>query len=131
MNFIRIDHTVQGGSCMSSCDWELHEGSFTPPSPAGYFTSQELSAYGVMMMHHPAGYIDEWHCAPAPVLGTVLCGQVRIETHDLNSCVLHPGDQFLACDLEGKGHRMSEVNGGSYDLALVILEAVPPEHSLD
>jgi len=78
-------------------------------------------------MHHPARYKDEWHVAPAPVLGTVLRGRVRIQTDDMESRVLQPGDQFLACDLSGKGHRMSEMDDGPYDLALVVLDAIPPK----
>jgi hypothetical protein len=39
--------------------------------------------------------------------------------------VLQPGDQFLACDLEGKGHRMFETNDQAYDLALVVLDEIP------
>jgi len=127
MKFIRIDHTPQGESCFSDCDWQLDEGSFTPPSPAGYLTSQTLPADGVLVMHHPAGYKDEWHAAPAPVLGTVLHGQVCIQTSDMKTRVLQPGDQFLACDLKGKGHRMSEISDGPYDLVLVILDTIPPQ----
>lgn len=131
MKLTRIDHTPLGGSRFSDCDWQLHEGSFTPPSPAGYQTSQILPANGVMVMHHPAGYKDDWHTAPSPVLGTVLRGHVCIQTDDMDTRMLRPGDQFLACDLVGKGHRMSEVNEGPYDLILVVLNAIPPTESGD
>ncbi|SLN73127.1 hypothetical protein ROA7450_04100 [Roseovarius albus] len=130
MKLIRIDHDAQGGSHFSDCTWALEEGSFTPPSPAGYFTTSQMGACCVLMMHHPAGYQDNWHAAPAPVLGTVLRGKVSIQTSDMDTRTLLPGDQFLACDLTGKGHRMSEVDDGPYDLALVVLMS-PPELEQD
>lgn len=125
MKIIRVDHDENGGSHVSDHEWELQAGSFTPPSPAGYFTTSQMAADCVLMMHHPAGYEDQWHAAPAPVLGIVLSGEVCIQTSDMEIRVLHPGDQFLACDLTGKGHRMSEVNNGSYDLGLVVLTSIP------
>ncbi len=125
MKIIRINHDAQGGSYFSDCTWTLGEGSFTPPSPAGYFTTPQIAACCALMMHHPAGYVDKWHIAPAPVLGTVLCGEIAIQTSDMDTRTLLPGDQFLACDLKGKGHRMSEANDGPYDLALVVLASHP------
>jgi hypothetical protein len=100
MKLTRIDHTPQGSSRISDWEWKLEAGDFTPPSPAGYFTSQKIPASNLMVMHHPAGYKDEWHHAPAPVWGTVLRGQVCIQTDDMEIRVLQPGDEFLACDLE-------------------------------
>jgi len=125
MKLIRIDHNKYGGSHFSDHEWELKAGSFTPPSPAGYFTTPKMATDCVLMMHHPAGYEDEWHTAPAPVLGTVLTGKVCIQTSDMETRILHPGDQFLACDLTGKGHRMSEINDDAYDLVLVVLKSPP------
>ena len=60
MKLIRIDHTPQGGSRFSDHDWELVAGDFTPPSPSGCFTSREIPAISMMVMHHPAGYQDKW-----------------------------------------------------------------------
>ena len=125
MNFIRIDNDRLGESYFSDQEWDLHAGSFTPPSPAGYFTTKQMQSECVLMMHHPSGYQDEWHTAPAPVLGIVLTGNVCIQTSDMDERILNAGDQFLACDLKGKGHRMSEVKGEPYNLALVVLNSVP------
>ncbi|MEO3415792.1 hypothetical protein AAFO92_14150 [Roseovarius sp. CAU 1744] len=122
MKYIRISTGKDGHSYLTDHGWQLFDGDFTPPSPAGYSVTDTLRATGVLMMHHPAGYRDEWHCAPAPVLGTVLTGSVRIETSDGDTRVLSPGDQFVAADLSGRGHKMEEVNGGPYDLVLVALE---------
>jgi hypothetical protein len=129
MKIIRINQSENGGSQFSDHDWTLEEGSFTPPSPAGYATTPEMRAEGVLMMHHPAGYGDDWHTAPAIVLGTVLRGAVRIQTSDMDTRILQAGGQFLACDLKGKGHRMFEVNDGPYDLALVVLKETPGEEA--
>lgn len=125
MHCLRIYADGEGHSHLADCAWPMHEGDFTPPSPAGYFVSEMTEADRVLMMHHPAGYRDEWHCAPAPVLGIVLAGRVRVRTSDGNERLLRPGDQFVATDLAGAGHRMDAVDAESYDLALVVLDTVP------
>lgn len=130
MKVLRIENDAQGDSYFSDHEWVLQEGSFTPPSPAGYLTTPQMASDGFLMMHHPAGYEDEWHTAPAPVFGVVLTGKVCIQTSDLQTRILEVGDQFLACDLSGKGHRMSEVNNASYDLALVVLKCPPATKAL-
>lgn len=125
MKFVKICSSANGGSYFSDERWTLSEGDFTPPSPTGYSVTETMGATGVLMMHHPSGYRDEWHCAPVPVLGTVLRGLVRIETSDGDTRLLSPSDQFLAADLNGSGHRMEEANGQAYDLALVLLDRIP------
>jgi hypothetical protein len=125
MNCLLIYADGDGHSHLSDETWPLHQGDFTPPSPAGYSTSDKIEADKVLMMHHPAGYRDEWHCAPAPVLGVVLNGRVRIRASDGNERLLKPGDQFVAADLSGSGHRMDAVESEAYDLALVVLKSVP------
>lgn len=125
MKFVKISSRANGGSHFSDEFWTLSDGDFTPPSPKGYSVTETMDATGALMMHHPPGYKDEWHCAPAPVLGTVLGGLVRIETSDGDTRLLSPGDQFLAADLHGLGHRMEEANGRAYDLALVLLDGIP------
>lgn len=125
MKYIQICASSDGDSYFADGTWLVFEADITPPSPAGYSVTETMAATGVLMMHHPAGYRDEWHCAPAPVVGTVLTGSVRITTSDGDIRVLSPGDQFVATDLTGSGHRMEEVNGGAYDLALVVLDGLP------
>ena len=125
MKYLRICADAAGDSYLTEEEWRLHDGAFTPPSPAGYFVTESLCTSGVLMMHHPADYQDEWHRAPAHVLGTVLRGLVRVCTSDGDTRVLEPGSQFLATDLTGRGHKMEEVNAEAYDLALVVLEALP------
>ncbi|WP_371226930.1 hypothetical protein [Roseovarius sp. 2305UL8-3] len=125
MKYIKICASEDGGSYFTEECWPLTESDFTPPSPAGYGITEKMGATDVLMMHHPAGYRDEWHCAPAPVLGTVLRGSVRIETSDGDTRILSPGDQFVAADLSGIGHKMEDVDGGAYDLALVVLGGLP------
>ncbi|ASM75458.1 cupin (plasmid) [Pseudosulfitobacter pseudonitzschiae] len=125
MKFLRIRATDDGKSYFDDDTWPVFDGDFTPPSPAGYSVTETMGASGVLMMHHPAGYRDEWHCAPVPVLGTVLTGSVRIETSDGDTRLLSPGDQFVAMDLSGAGHRMEETNGAAYDFALVLLNGLP------
>ncbi len=125
MKCLRIYTDADGTSHFADAEWRLREGDFTPPSPSGYSITDQLRPKALLMMHHPAGYRDEWHCAPAPVLGTVLRGRVRISVSDGDARILGPGDQFLAVDLAGAGHRMDEVDGGAYDLALVVLDDGP------
>lgn len=125
MKFHLIHNDSAGETHLSEQVWLMHEGEFTPPSPAGYLLSDTFEAESVMMMHHPAGYRDEWHCAPHPVLGTVTSGNVRIEVSCGDQAILRPGDQFLALDLDGAGHKMEEATQQSYDLALVVLKSIP------
>lgn len=122
MKYVTICTGPEGDSFLTNATWPTHEGDFTPPSPSGYRITDTLAATGALMMHHPAGYRDAWHCAPARVLGTVLRGSVRIQTSDGDARVLSPGDQFVAADLTGKGHKIEAADGGAYDLMLVILE---------
>lgn len=130
MRYVEISTDDDGVSHLVDRSWPLFDGDFTPPSPAGYRVSDTVRASGMLMMHHPAGYRDEWHCAPQPVLGTVLSGSVLIQTSDGARRLLSPGEQFLATDLTGDGHKMEEANGAAYDLALVLLHDSPdpPEH---
>ncbi|MBJ3764647.1 hypothetical protein ILP92_18090 [Maribius pontilimi] len=125
MKFVKIIANETGTSKLVDERWSLLTGDFTPPSPAGYRITETLRATGLLMMHHPAGYRDAWHCAPQPVLGTVLSGTIRIETSDGDVRRLSPGDQFLAADLQGAGHKIEETSGAPYDLALVLLDGVP------
>lgn len=125
MKHVQICADANGGSYIAEGSWPLKKGNFTPPSPAGYSVTDTLGATGVLMMHHPDGYRDEWHCAPAPVLGTVLTGAVCIQTSDGDSRILSPGDRFVASDLTGQGHKMQGVEGAAYDLMLVVLAAGP------
>ncbi|MFV2051339.1 hypothetical protein [Aliiroseovarius sp. YM-037] len=125
MNYVKIYAGEDGKSRFVDETWQVIAGDFTPPSPSGYMVTPTMSASGVLVMHHPADYLDDWHCAPALVLGTVLKGSVRILTSNGDARVLAPGDQFLAADLTGSGHKMEEANGESYDLALVVLDNVP------
>ena len=130
MKCIKICGSAEGTSYFAEGRWSLHEESVTPPSPAGYLVTKPLANKGVLMMHHPAGYRDDWHKAPAPVLGTVLRGNVRISTSDGDSRLLRPGAQFLAADLTGAGHKMEAVDGSAYDLALVVLDRIPDGRAL-
>ena len=130
MNFIQIGTHEDGNSFITDMKWPLFDGAFTPPSASGYLVSETISATGILMMHHPAGYQDEWHCAPSTVLGTIMNGEVRIFTSDGDSRLLRPGDQFVANDLTGFGHKMEEINSAPYNLALVILTNVSSSHTL-
>ncbi len=125
MDYVLIYNDSDGTSHLADRSWPMKEGDFTPPSPAGYMISDQMGSAAAVMMHHPAGYVDEWHCAPAVVLGTVLRGDVRISTSDGAHRILSRGDQFLAADEHGAGHTMQEVSGDAYDLALVVLKTLP------
>ncbi len=125
MNYVRIYADAAGESHLAEESWPLRPGDFTPPSPAGYLVTDLMPGEGVLMMHHPAGYEDAWHTAPAPVLGVVVRGRMRIIASDGDSRVLEPGTCFLAVDRTGRGHRMEEIDGEAYDLALMVLRDTP------
>lgn len=131
MEYVLIYTDEEGVTHLKGSVWTTQEGDFTPPSPGGYEITDTLKATGIVMMHHPAGYRDEWHCAPNPVLGTVLSGTIRIDTSDGDHCVLQPGDQFVAADVRGAGHKIEETSLKPYDLVLVVLDeaAIPNQAS--
>ena len=122
MNVVKIIADAEGHSHFADEDWSLREGEFTPPSPAGYLVTDTMAAAGVLMMHHPAGYRDAWHTAPIPVLGTVLRGDIRILTSDGDERCPGPGNQFIAADTTGRGHKMVPIDEQAYDLCLVLID---------
>ena len=125
MRYVEIGTDDDGNSSLNDMTWAMLDGDFTPPSPPGYTVTRFIQATGVLMMHHPAGYKDEWHCAPTVVLGTVLRGTIEIRSSKGDTRLLTPGDQFVAADLTGAGHKIEEVNGQAYDLALIMLTPQP------
>lgn len=78
MKITRIDHDMHGASYFFEHELELCAGSFTPLSPAGYFKTSQLPTDIVLMMHHPAGYEDEWQTALQPDNGDCLTETIAI-----------------------------------------------------
>ena len=114
-----------GSTYFRDTDLPFEAADFTPPSPAGYWTTQELPAQQITIMRTPAGYVDEWHPAPYHVLTSVLSGLVRVESSDGDSRVIEAGGIFINEDVEGQGHRLTEVNDAEYVIMLVQLAKAP------
>ena len=111
----------KGGTRFRATKFKLEPADFTPPSPAGYWASRVLDAKGVTIMRTPAGYVDEWHPAPYQVLTILLTGTLRVDTSDGDHRIIKAGELFINKDITGRGHRLTEVNGEAYDMALIQL----------
>ena len=90
-------------------------------SPGGYSVTDLMATSGVILMHNPAGYEDEWHPAPFRVLVSVLEGRIRLQTTDGDSRIVEPGAQLMLEDTTGKGHLLNEVNRQEYNFAIIRL----------
>ena len=122
MKLLRIYTDTAGQSHCDEIDWSLTETELFPPSPAGYLVGEGLAAKEVRLVRTPAGYRDEWHTVPDRVLAVLLSGRLRVETGNGDSHILEAGQSFLFQDNQGRGHRMAELEGQAYDLALVMLQ---------
>ncbi len=111
----------QGGTFFGETDLPQEEMDFAPPSPGGYSVSPLMKAEGVRILHTPAGYIDEWHPVPQRMFVIVLSGRVNLETSDGDSRIIETGGMFINNDVSGRGHRITEMDGKAYDMALVQL----------
>lgn len=127
LSHLRIYNDAEGESHVADGQWPMHDGDFTPPSPPGYLVSDTMEARGWMLMHHPPGYRDAWHTAPARLVVIVLAGSARVRTSDGSERIIRPGDRVLVEDVTGRGHKMEGVDGQAFSLALVLLEARPHE----
>ena len=123
INYFRVYNDARGESHLGDGQWFLRDGDFTPPSPPGYRTSNIMNARGWMVMHHPAGYRDAWHRAPARVLVIALAGSACVQASDGNTRVINPGDRVMVEDTEGRGHKIEGIGGQAYTLALVLLDS--------
>jgi len=121
LKLVRIYADHNGHSHFGEIELKLSEREFCPPSPTGYTVTDAMPATEVRILRTPAGYVDDWHPAPGRVLATLLSGTLRVETSDGDSRMFDAGDQFLCEDIIGQGHRMMELAGRAYDMALVML----------
>lgn len=123
ISYHRIYNDALGESHVTDGQWPLRDGDFTPPSPPGYQVSDIMDARGCMLMHHPAGYRDAWHRAPARVLVIAIEGSACVQTSDGNTRVIYPGDRVMVEDTDGRGHKIEGLGGQAYTLALVLLDS--------
>ena len=116
-------HT-EGETYIDDVEWPLKVREFAPPSPAGYLVTDPMQAKEVCVMRTPANYVDAWHPVPNRVLVTLLSGRLRLETSNGDAHIIETGQQVLYEDDWGKGHRMNEIDGREYNIALVFLAAL-------
>ena len=119
MKLLRVNVGDDGETFFDHTDWPLEPGDMAPPSPAGYVVTPKFATDGIRIMHTPAGYVDQWHPVPQRMFVILLSGCLRLETTDGDHRIIETGGMFLNEDDRGKGHRMMEVDGGAYDMALI------------
>lgn len=125
MEILTVLMTDDGGTCFGGTDLPLEQIDFAPPSPTGYEVSLALPADGIRIMRTPADYHDEFHHCPQRMFVILLSGRLRLETSDGDHRVIETGGMFINEDIVGQGHRMMEIDGGEYELALIGLSMTP------
>ena len=104
MELLHVYVDDEGDSHFGDIDLPLFEGDLTPPSPSGYTITEPLEASSVTFMRTPAGYRDEWHPVPEPLLAILLSGRLRMETSDGDARIIEPGQVLFHEDTWGNGH---------------------------
>jgi len=72
---------------------------FSPASMYGFFSA-------------PAGWVGDWHPAPARQFMILLSGKLEAETSDGSALLMEPGDILLLEDTLGRGHRSRNIGNG-------------------
>ena len=83
-------------------------------------TSKRLPAGEAHFLRFPAGWVGDWHPAPARQFWALLEGTVGVETADGEETLV-PGDCGLLEDTTGKGHRSWAVGDQAAVLVMVTL----------
>lgn len=121
MNVLTVLMDDGGGTYFGETELPMEAADFAPPSPAGYWVSPKLGTDTVCIMRTPAGYVDVWHPVPQRMFVVLLSGRLKLETTDGDHRIIETGGMFINEDNEGRGHRMTEIDGGAYDMALIHL----------
>lgn len=81
---------------------ELVSRDFAPPAPPLLVSS--VPARGLVWLTAPAGWVGDWHPAPARQLWVGVSGQLDVTVSDGQTRRFGPGSLVLLEDLTGKGH---------------------------
>lgn len=121
MDILRIWTDETGQSHFGRHPWPLLRQDYCA-SPSGYEITDALPAGQVRLIRTPAGFVDDWHPVPDPLLCVLLTGRLKVEVGDGAVEHMKSGDMIFCDDIAGKGHRMTETSGGAYDMLLVAVD---------
>ncbi len=91
----------------------------------GTVVSELIECHSVRIAETEPGGTYDWHPAPRKQYVITLTGSVEFEFGNGDILVVHPGDVFLANDLEGKGHKWKIVGNTPWRRLYVHLEKPP------
>ncbi len=83
---------------------EMHEVGVSDHGH-GTFVGDLIECHSVRIAETEPGGTYDWHPAPRKQYVITLTGSVEFTFGNGEILIVHPGDVFLANDLEGKGHK--------------------------
>jgi Cupin domain len=117
----RIVSDGDGPSRFEDVDVELADAGYAPPAPP-FAVSAAIPCATLLLAVLPAGYVSDWHPAPARQWFLQLSGELEVETGDGGVRRLRAGDVVLVEDVAGPGHRTRVVGDAPVRAAFVRLE---------
>lgn len=120
MHMPRLFSDPDGISHIGKASWPLTDARYCE-GPDGYTITEAWPSTRVRLIRTPAGYVDDWHPVPEPMISVLLSGRLRVEVSDGTNYIMETGDMVYCDDTHGQGHKMNEVDGNGYDMLLVAL----------
>jgi quercetin dioxygenase-like cupin family protein len=123
-------HLFNGDDGVSRVDagfmQHLEAIAFAPPAPPMQ-VRRASDAEDFVLVELPVGWHGGWHPSPKSQWVICLAGVMEYEAGDGTRFTLRPGDCVLTTDTTGKRHASWNEGSGAIRLALVQMQAAPPE----
>lgn len=113
MRITQIHTLPDGRSEFGEVALAMSEAAFAPPA-APFRVGERQPADRYLFFEMPAGWVGEWHPAPARQLAVVLAGELEVEVGTGERRRFAPGGVVLLGDFTGEGHRTRVV--GDHDV---------------
>ena len=91
----------------------------------GTFVSELIECHSVRIAETAPGGTYDWHPAPRKQYVITLTGSVEFTFGNGEILVVHPGDIFLANDVEGVGHKWKILGNEAWRRLYVHLDTAP------
>lgn len=125
MKLTRFVATADGGSHFEEVEIPLdHERQ----GADGYtfMSSEAFSSDCVCIVSLPADLDQDWHQAPTRQLVQLISGTVEVTTTDNEVRRWSSGDQFIAADISGRGHKTRVIDGPAIVIFIPLPNGVLP-----
>ena len=120
METTRIYTGEDGETHFEDVTVEVTPVDFAPPAPPVDLASP-VAAERMILGSVPAGWLGDWHPAPARQFVFILSGELEVSVSDGDVRTFSAGDVVLLEDTAGKGHRTRVVGESEARLAFVQL----------